>query len=164
MSKEKLISTVGEKTIKEDKRNLGLTNEGLLNTKDFKEEGRVSELDMKARIRLSKSKREALKKNPNLFISKTRICVRNLPKKFVEADFKTLIEHYLEQWKNSLTFEFRAAHNLKTKKIIHQIKLLRDTEQLEDGKPSSKGMGFAEVEHAEAALYIVRYMNNLNVN
>jgi hypothetical protein len=45
--------------------------------------------------------------------------VRNLPRKFEEKDVKTIMEHFLEEWKHKLTFEERSNRNLKTKKIIH---------------------------------------------
>ncbi len=82
--------------------------EGLLNTKDFKEEDIVSKLDMDLRVKLFKSKQTALKKNPNLFISETRLCFRNLPKSFTDQDLKTILEHYLEEWKHTLSHEYRS--------------------------------------------------------
>jgi len=60
---------------------------------------------MQLRLRLYRSKRDAMKKNPNLFISTTRLCLRNLPKNFTEQEVKTLISHYLEEWKHTLKEE-----------------------------------------------------------
>ena len=119
---------------------------------------------MDLRVRLFKSKQQALKKNPNLFISETRLCIRNIPKKFKESDVRTIIEHYLEEWKHTLSHEFRTAHNLKTKKIVHQVKLLKDPDHFEKGEEKQKGMGFVELEFPESALYVVRQANNLKVS
>lgn len=90
-----------------------------MNTVDFIEKDPVNDSDMAIRVRLFKSKQTALKKNPNLFISETRLCFRNFPKSFKETDLRTIVEHYLEEWKHGLDHEFRITHNLKTKKIIH---------------------------------------------
>jgi hypothetical protein len=59
-------------SVKEDKRHKDLLKVGLVTTKDFVH-GPVSESDMQTRIRLFKEKQEAVKKNPNLFVSQTRM-------------------------------------------------------------------------------------------
>jgi len=94
-------------------------------------------------------------------VSLTRICVRNLPRKYTEKEVKLLITHFLEEWKHTLDIEFTKTHDMKSKKIIHQIKVLRDPEDLEEGKAKPKGMGFIEVEFAESAEYLVKVLNNL---
>jgi len=99
-----------------------------------------------------------------LFISETRLCFRNFPKSFKESDIKTIVIHYLEEWKHTLTHEFRTSHNLKTKKIIHQIKLLKDKEAEEEGIEKGRGMAFVELEFHESAVYFTKKINNLKVN
>ena len=135
LSKQGLFDHIREKSQKEDKRNLAMLAEGLLNKQDFIEKEHIPEPDMQTRVRLYRSKNAAVKKNPNLFISSTRLCIRNLPKKFEEKDVWTLVSHFVEMWKESLPFEERQNKNLKTKKLIHQIKLNLDKTKLRDGKP-----------------------------
>ena len=159
--KKKLDSEGGDK----DKRNIRLVKSGLLNTKDFAQPGEVSKIDMDARIRLFTEKQRALKKNPNLFISETRLCVRNLPRKYTEKELKTIIQHFLEEWKHSLTHDERKLMALKTKKIIHQVKVLVDeNDKNAEGEAKAKGMGFVELEYHEAAYFITKAANNLTLN
>lgn len=79
LSRESLQTKLSTEDDKKDPRNLLFTKFGLLNTKELQLDGNISEIDMRTRTRLYQSKTKALKKNPNLFVSSTRICVRNLP-------------------------------------------------------------------------------------
>jgi nucleolar protein 4 len=77
--------------LKVDKRNADMAKEGLVNTTDFHvcAEEPVSAPDMKLRIKLFKEKAENVRKNPNLSVSKTRLVLRNLPKRnFYEGNLK----------------------------------------------------------------------------
>lgn len=71
-SKKDRDTTKQKESVKEDKRHMDLLKIGLVTTKDFVH-GPVSESDMETRIRLFKEKQEAFKKNPNLFVSQTRM-------------------------------------------------------------------------------------------
>lgn len=74
----------------EDPRNLKLKAIGLTNYADFKHPD-VSEGEKKQREQLLKHKELALNKSPNLFISKTRLALRNLPlSNFYEKELKAL--------------------------------------------------------------------------
>jgi hypothetical protein len=56
MSRNKLTKKVEEQQKNDDKRNLNILKNGLVNTKDFTQPDTVSEIDMEARIRLWKEK------------------------------------------------------------------------------------------------------------
>lgn len=160
LSRDNLQQKLSTEDVKTDPRNLLSTKFGLLNTKEFQLDGNISEIDMRTRTRLYQSKTKALKKNPNLFVSATRICIRNLPRTFTEKEVKELITHFIEEWKHTLDFEFMKSHDLKTKKVIHQIKVLRDPTSIEEGQAKPKGMGFVEVEYPEASQYLIKKLNN----
>lgn len=82
-SKQDRQRSTEHKEVKEDKRNTDMVKEGLITTKTFVH-GPVSEPEMETRIRLWKEKQTAMKKNPNLFVSKTRLCFRHLDKRIDE--------------------------------------------------------------------------------
>ncbi len=63
-----------QKKVKEDKRNLNYTKEGLLNEQAWLHKHPVpTEKSLEQRQRLLKEKETALAKNTNLFVSKKRI-------------------------------------------------------------------------------------------
>ena len=78
-----------------------------MNTSDFASKEFVPEIDMKARIRLMKSKNQAVKKNPNLFLSETRLCIRNLPKDYTAKSLRALINEQIIAWSATLNEEKR---------------------------------------------------------
>jgi len=147
---------------KKDKRNKDLAKEGLVTTKDFVHED-VPEIDMKARVRLFRDKQYNLKKNPNLFVSKTRLWIRNLDKRMNETELKEICKSFTDDWVETL--EEKDKKGLKQTKLIHQYKILKDPNDLdEEGNPKSCKIGFIEVSDHRLGLYLIRNMNNFVVN
>ena len=74
----------------EDKRNLGMAKEGLLNEETWiHKEPELTKAQMDLRQRLYISKDKALKASTNLYISTTRLQLRNLPRReFFEPEMK----------------------------------------------------------------------------
>jgi nucleolar protein 4 len=97
---------------------------------------------MAKRTAAHKSRTEKLE-NPNYSVSTTRLCVRNLPRTVDEPDLRTLV-----------------AGVAGGAKLIKQIKIVRDTERTVGGAPRSRGYGFAELRTHEAALAVLRRLNN----
>lgn len=57
---------------------------------------------MQQRQRLLDEKEQALKKNTNLFVSRKRISIRNLPKRdFLEKELKELMLVVIDEWLKS---------------------------------------------------------------
>lgn len=128
---------------KKDKRNLDYVKLGLVTTKEFVHTG-VSQTDMDTRVRLFKEKQKSLKNNPNLFISKTRLCIRNIDKRMNEKQLNEFCMSFCNDWKETLPADQQ--QNYKKNKMIVQLKILRSTEETdENGKPKSTGIGFIEV-------------------
>ena len=66
----------------DDKRNLGMAKEGLLNEENWiHQEPKLTKAQMDLRQRLYISKDKALKASTNLYISETRLQIRNLPRR-----------------------------------------------------------------------------------
>ena len=80
---------------------------------------------MEQRQALYIAKDTALKKSPNISVSRVRLQVRNLPKRdFYEPELKTLVMTVMDA--------YRAKNpNVKvsSKKLIKQVKVLRDAEK-----------------------------------
>jgi len=151
-----------EKNVKVDKRNKDLLKVGLVTTKEFVHEG-VSEKEMETRIRLFKKKQDSIKKNPNLFVSKTRLCMRELDRRMDEKSFAEFITSFVNDWKETLSFEDRK--EIKTVKLVKQYKILMDKDNTnETGKPKSSGIGFVEVSDHRLAMYLVENLNNFIMN
>ena len=153
----------------EDKRNLSLKKEGLLNEKAWvHQEPALTSKDLEQRQRLFIEKDTALKKSPNLSVSKTRLQIRNLPKRdFYEAELRELCVAVIDAFKEQ---QGKASVKLpKLKTLIKQVKVLRDGEKTELDEQKqlvklSSGLAFAEFSEPEVALYAVRYLNNMQLN
>jgi nucleolar protein 4 len=136
-----------------DKRNLYLAKEGQVHEGSSAAVG-VSKSDLEKRKR-GDVERQARLKNPNYYISKTRLSVRNVPAEF---DAKLLKRAFLDATQK------RASKNT-TPKIIN-CKLLVDTLKgkagmdIETGKQKHKGIGFVEFDTHEEAMTALRAMNN----
>ena len=153
---------IKQSKVKEDKRNLDYLKLGLVTTKEFVHTG-VSQGDMDTRIRLFQEKQKAMKKNPNLFISKTRLHIRNIDKRMNEDNFREFCMSFCQDWKEALSTQEQK--EIKNKKMIVQLKLIRNPNNVDEkGKPKTTGMGFLELLNEDLALYLVRNLNNFITN
>ena len=119
-----------------DSRNLYLSREGLIREGTKAAIG-VSKSDLKLRVNLEKRKKEMLK-DLNRFISKDRLCFRNLPLDITDAKLKALILKFVEP-----------------KPKIEALKVMKD---MKTGK--NKGFAFASLANHEMALQVLRSLNN----
>ena len=130
-----------------DNRNLYLAQEGDIHEASAAADG-VSKSDIEKRRR-SNEERQLKLKNPNFFVSRTRLSVRNIPP---EIDPKTLKKMFYDAVKQRST--------QAEPKILHAKLLYDNTKSDENGKPRSKGMGFVEFSEHEHALNALRALNN----
>jgi RNA recognition motif-containing protein len=129
--------------------------------------------DLESRQALYIAKDAALKKSPNLSVSLVRLQVRNLPKKdFYEPELRALMITVMDAFKTANPTVKESA-----KKLITQTKILRDAEKTVQVDTSNKdlkgdlgtsfkassGLAFVELSSAEAALFTVRYLNNMQL-
>eukprot|EP00349_Pseudokeronopsis_sp_Brazil_P004179 CAMPEP_0202969378 /NCGR_PEP_ID=MMETSP1396-20130829/15064_1 /ASSEMBLY_ACC=CAM_ASM_000872 /TAXON_ID= /ORGANISM="Pseudokeronopsis sp., Strain Brazil" /LENGTH=124 /DNA_ID=CAMNT_0049696817 /DNA_START=752 /DNA_END=1126 /DNA_ORIENTATION=+ len=122
--KAKAKGEVGEEESKDkkklDKKNLASKRAGLEESKEWVHAGVLSEFVSEQRKRMIDEKEESLKKNPNLLVSKTRISLRNLPKKeFFEPELKDLMRLVVEEYlKETVKDEKKVQDLLMHKKFI----------------------------------------------
>jgi len=145
VTRGKLGEIVAEKndTKKEsDKRNIYLAAEGLITRNSPAADG-LSDADLKKREK-TLAETKAKLKNPNFFVSRTRLCVRNLP---LNTDADGMRIAMMKQ--------------VPTKMNIKEIKIMRSKERRDlDGAQRSLGYGFIELHSHEEALALLRNTNN----
>lgn len=145
MKKNEVDERCQEKKKKEEKdsRNLYLAREGLIREGSLAAGG-VSGSDMEKRLQVERWKKNILK-NLHMFVSPTRLCVRNIPLHFNDAKLKTAFSKYVSPGAK-----------------INESKIIRDMKKL-DPKTSiglSKEYGFISFSKHEDALTALRNLNN----
>ncbi|XP_064092291.1 RNA-binding protein 28-like [Macrobrachium nipponense] len=125
-----------------DKRNLYLAREGFIRPGTQAAIG-LSEGDLKFRHMREQVKRRMLK-NLNIFISKTRLCINNLPEKFTDGDLRKLFLKHGEP-----------GCKITEARIMRNLRDIGD-----DGKPKSRGYGFVSFTEHDHALAALRKLNN----
>uniref|UniRef100_A0AAQ5YYY2 RRM domain-containing protein n=1 Tax=Amphiprion ocellaris TaxID=80972 RepID=A0AAQ5YYY2_AMPOC len=125
-------------------RNLYLAREGLIRAGTKAAEG-VPEADMIKRTRFEEVKRAKLR-DINVFVSKTRLCVHNLPKSVDNKKLKALCLQSVKGDKRIRITECRVMYDKKPEKgqVMGQ----------------SLGYGFVQFQDHEHALSALRYLNN----
>ncbi|XP_053572304.1 RNA-binding protein 28 [Bombina bombina] len=125
-------------------RNLYLAREGFIREGTKAAEGLSAE-DLAKRARFTETKREKLKSH-NIFISKTRLCVHNIPK---SVDDQKLRQLFLSA--------ASGGRNVK----IKESRVMRDMKGVGGNiKGQSLGYGFVEFLEHEHALAALRHVNN----
>jgi len=142
-----------------------MAKEGLLNESNWiHQDPQPSKAQLELRQRLYISKDKALKASSNLFISKTRLQVRNLPRRdFNSQEMKELMLVVAKEWSKTLSSDdFKSKYH--SKKLITHIKVMKDGEKTDEhGDPLASGQAFVEFRDEELAKYAVRYLNNYEV-
>ncbi|KAJ0029218.1 hypothetical protein NQD34_004215 [Periophthalmus magnuspinnatus] len=133
-----------KKKVETGTRNLYLAREGLIRAGTKAAEG-VPEADMAKRARFEEIKRAKLK-DIQVFVSKTRLCVHNLPKSVDTKKLKSICLQGLKGTKGVRITECRVMYDKKPEKgqIMGQ----------------SLGYGFVQFSVHEHALNTLRYLNN----
>lgn len=173
ISKEKASDLKKQQTLdikakkqEEDKRNIKMAKEGLLNEESWiHQEPKLSKKQQELRQRLYIQKSQALKNSTNLFVSKSRLQIRNLPRReFDVAELKELMKVVADEWSKTLSAEDFKTH-FKGKKLIKHAKIMKDQVKTdsETGDALGSGIGFVEFSNEDLALYAVRYLNNYEI-
>ncbi|XP_034735105.1 RNA-binding protein 28 [Etheostoma cragini] len=126
-------------------RNLYLAREGLIRAGTKAAEG-VPEADMIKRTRFEEIKRTKLR-DIGVFVSKTRLCVHNLPKSVDNKKLKALCLQAVKGSKGVRITECRVMYDKKPEKGL-----------VNNGQ--SLGYGFVQFQDHEHALSTLRYLNN----
>ena len=126
----------------------------------------MSNKDLEQRRKLFIEKDNALKKSPNLSVSKVRLQLRNLPKReFHEPELRELMVAVIQAYKEAEQKE----HLPKAKTLIRQVKVLKDVDktfidpETQQEMNMSSGLAFVEFSDDDIALFAVRYLNNMHL-
>jgi len=132
-----------KKKEEKDSRNLYLAREGLIREGSLAASG-VSANDMAKRQQVEKWKKNILK-NLHMFVSPTRLCVRNVPVSFNDSKLRTIFSQYVSPGAK-----------------ITESKIIRDMKNLDPktGVGLSKEYGFISFSKNEDALSALRNINN----
>ncbi|RUS22492.1 hypothetical protein BC937DRAFT_88752 [Endogone sp. FLAS-F59071] len=115
------------------------------------------------------ARKKLLASNPSLFISKTRLSIRNLPVKITDADLKKLGVEAVAKFKASVKAAQRTdltpeekAEGWSFKPHVKQAKIVRAKDRVDAATQQlrSKGYGFLEFRTHAHALAALRYLNN----
>ncbi|XP_053409456.1 RNA-binding protein 28 [Nycticebus coucang] len=125
-------------------RNLYLAREGLIRAGTKAAEG-VSAADMAKRERFELLKHQKLK-NQNIFVSRTRLCLHNLPKALDDRQLRKLLLD---------------ATRVEKRVRIKECRVMRDLKGVHGNtKGQSLGYAFADFQEHEHALRALRHINN----
>jgi RNA recognition motif-containing protein len=141
-----------------------MAKEGLLNEETWIHKDAIPKSMMEARQRMNVAKQKALKNSTNLFVSKTRLHIRNLPRReFYEPELKELMRVVADEWGKTLSEQAQKDH-YKNKKLLSQLKVMKDDQKTDQvGESLASGQAFVEFRNADLALFAVRYLNNLEI-
>ncbi|KAF8483530.1 RNA-binding domain-containing protein [Russula ochroleuca] len=175
------LKEAGEKAReKADKRNMYLLREGVILPNSPAAETLPS-VEIQKRSDSYNARRALLGSNPSLYVSKTRLSIRQIPTSVTERMLKRLATHAIQTFDEEVVSGSRTGLSeeemsrdesasdgdktrIKGKAIprVRQAKIVRQADRVDalTGRGRSKGYGFLELrEHADA-LRVLRWANN----
>ncbi|XP_072386107.1 RNA-binding protein 28 [Diabrotica undecimpunctata] len=139
---KKVTQEKESKNVPKDSRNLYLVKEGVILAGSKAAEG-VSATDMAKRLQIEQYKTQMLR-NLNMFVSKERIVIHNLPSSWDDQKLKLLFQKYSGPGA-----------------IIREARIMRDMKNIDsNGLGKSKEYGFVTFSKHENALMALRNLNN----
>ncbi|KAI8389273.1 hypothetical protein BD560DRAFT_452161 [Blakeslea trispora] len=153
---------------KEDKRNLYLMREGVV-FPDSPAAATMTPSELSKRQMSFSSRKKLISSNPSLFISKTRLSIRNLPIKITDTELRQLGISSIAKFKNQVKANERAdlskdekAEGWQYLPRVKQAKIIRSKDRIDTSTNQlrSKGYGFLEFTTHAHALAALRYLNN----
>lgn len=158
---------------KADKRNMYLLNEGVILANNPAAQS-LPQADLERRAASFNSRKALLKSNPSLYISKTRLSIRQIPTFVTDRMLKRLATHGVAAFLDEVASGSRSPltqneteDGLQPTKdtarvVVKQVKIVRQQDRVDSvtGKGRSKGYGFVEMERHSHALQVLRWANN----
>ncbi|KAG1091958.1 hypothetical protein G6F42_019311 [Rhizopus arrhizus] len=153
---------------KEDKRNLYLMREGVV-FPDTPAAATMTPSELSKRQMSFSSRKKLVSSNPSLYISKTRLSIRNLPIKVTDSDLRALGMSSINKFKNQVKAGQRDDLTKDEKEDgwhllprVKQAKIIRSKDRIDTATNElrSKGYGFLEFNTHSHALASLRYLNN----
>ncbi|KAF9913988.1 RNA recognition motif-containing protein [Lobosporangium transversale] len=163
-----LLEAGQQKREREDRRNLYLMREGVI-FPDSPAAAAILPSELSKRQASYSARRALLARNPSLYISKTRLSIRNLPLKLDEKELRKLGVQAVQKFKNEVK-EGKRAHLSKEEQaegwdkrvMVKQAKVVRSKDRVDAATQMlrSKGYGFLEYSTHAHALAGLRWLNN----
>ncbi|ORZ09148.1 hypothetical protein BCR42DRAFT_381797 [Absidia repens] len=153
---------------KDDVRNLYLMREGVIFPNTPAAET-ITPSELQKRQMSFSQRKKFISGDPSLFISKTRLSIRNLPVKVDEIELRKLgmdsIQKFKEQVKRGIRTDLTKTEKeegWQYKPRVKQAKIVRSKDRIDSAtqKQRSKGYGFLEFLTHSHALASLRYLNN----
>ena len=163
-----LLEAGQHKREREDRRNVYLMREGVI-FPDSPAAAAILPSELSKRQASYSARRALLARNPSLFISKTRLSIRNLPLKVDEKELRGLGVKAIQKFKNEVKEGKRAhlsteeqAEGWDKRVFVKQAKIIRSKDRVDATTQQlrSKGYGFLEYSTHAHALAALRWMNN----
>ena len=136
----------------------------------------LSAEELEKRTNSFNARRNLLKTNPSLYVSKTRLSVRQIPVGVTEYMLKRLANYAIREFEEEvgrgerdplepteLEEEMKGTEKgKKSGQKVKQAKIVRESNKVDvlTGKGKSKGYGFLELHKHEDALRVLRWVNN----
>ncbi|CAO3600294.1 unnamed protein product [Absidia cylindrospora] len=153
---------------KDDVRNLYLMREGVIFPNTPAAET-ITPSELQKRQMSFSQRKKFISGDPSLFISKTRLSIRNLPIKVDENELRKLgmdsIQKFKEQVKRGIRTDLTKTEKeegWQYKPRVKQAKIVRSKDRIDSAtqKQRSKGYGFLEFLTHSHAMASLRYLNN----
>jgi nucleolar protein 4 len=136
--------------------------------------------ELEKRTNSFNARRNLLKMNPSLYVSKTRLSVRQIPPGVTEYMLKRLANYAIREFEEEVgrgerdpldpaeiegeevAEKGKEKKGKKSRQKVKQAKIVRESNKVDaqTGKGRSKGYGFLELHKHEDALRVVRWTNN----
>lgn len=169
-----------------DKRNLWLLREGVI-FPNSPAAANLPPVELEKRLASFSTRRALLKSNPLLYVSKTRLSVRQIPTFVSERCLKKLAGHAVKAFEEEVKRGKREAISEEERRrdvnggegeeeeekergkgkkppktIVKQAKIVRTSDRVDalSGKNKSRGYGFVEMGTHTDALRVLRWLNN----
>ena len=135
--------------------------------------------ELEKRMNSFNARRNLLKTNPSLYVSKTRLSVRQIPVGVTEYMLKRLANYAVREFEEEVakgerepldkvemeadeTDKIKARKGKKSGQKVKQAKIVRESNKADalTGKGKSKGYGFLELHEHKDSLRVLRWVNN----
>ncbi|KAJ2002107.1 RNA recognition motif-containing protein [Coemansia sp. RSA 2322] len=165
------LATEGlQKRKSKDNRNAYLLKEGIV-FPDTPAATHMAPTDLEHHVKEYGVRKNQIYKNPNLYLSKTRLTVHNLPRAVDDAALRTAAISAIGKFKQEVKDKARQplsqdemSEGWDKRPHVSQAKIVRSVDRVDvaTGKARSKGYGFIEFSTHAHALACLRYLNFRN--
>ncbi|KAI9505195.1 RNA recognition motif-containing protein [Coemansia spiralis] len=165
------LATEGLKNRKsKDKRNAYLLKEGVV-FPDTPAGAMMAPADLEHHIKEYSVRKNQIYKNPNLYMSKTRLTIHNIPRTIDEAGLRNAAISAIGKFKQEVKDKARQPltkdemeEGWDKRPRVMQVKVVRSTSRVDanTGKSRSMGYGFIELSTHAHALACLRFLNFRN--